>query len=606
MFIRRTITRRRSGETYTSCRLVESRREGSRVRQVTVLNLGCHFEVPQEQWGLLCLRLEELLSGQDALLSVQLPETVEAQAQGLMGRLVAKEAVGPRPRAPAAPPQGDAGDLAEVDIDSLELLQPRSVGVEQVGLHALAQLGLEPFLASLGINRISRQMILAQIVTRMAMPGSELATWGWLNETSGLAEMLDLSLPSLSLMRLYRTSDVLLKYQEKIEAHLFAQVRDLFALQTTITLYDLTNTYFEGKVGANGKARRGHSKERRTDCPLLTLALVLDDSGFVIRSKVMAGNAVECRTLEGMLKDLDAPPGALVVMDRGIATEVNLAWLRERGYRYLVVSRERERRMPEGELRITTAGGEELRVEKVVDEASGEVRLICHSPLREEKGMVQRFCQRFEAGLNKLAQGLNSPRGVKSPALIHERIGKLAARCYGVGQHYEVRVKTDETRQRATEILWENKPVVGSMLTDPGVYVLRSNELSWDEPRLWHTYMRLTDLEAVFRSLKSELGLRPVYHHKEGRAEGHLFITVLAYQCVQLIRRQLQSAGIHDSWSSLRQTLSTQRRLTVRFRQSDGRTLHVRKSSQPEAELAAIYRILNIDPLPGGTKKLVA
>jgi hypothetical protein len=144
------------------------------------------------------------------------------------------------------------------------------------------------------------------------------------------------------------------------------------------------------------------------------------------------------------------------------------------------------------------------------------------------------------------------------------------------------------------------------MLTDPGVYVLRSNELSWDEPRLWNTYMRLTDLEAVFSSLKSELGLRPVYHHKEGRAEGHWFITVLAYQCVQLIGRQLQSAGIHDSWSSVRQTLSTQRRLTVRFRQSDGRTLPVRKSSQPEAELAAIYRILNIDPLPGGTNKLVA
>jgi transposase len=182
---------------------------------------------------------------------------------------------------------------------------------------------------------------------------------------------------------------VLLKYQEKIEAHLFAPVRDLFALQTTITLYDLTNTDFEGKVGANGKARRGHSKERRTGCPLLTLALVLDDSGFVIRSKVMAGNAVECRTLEGMLKDLDAPPGAWVVMDRGIATEVNLAWLRERGYRTRVVSRERERRMAEAELRITTAGGEALWVEKVVDEASGEVRLICHSPLREEKkGMV--------------------------------------------------------------------------------------------------------------------------------------------------------------------------------------------------------------------------
>jgi transposase len=143
------------------------------------------------------------------------------------------------------------------------------------------------------------------------------------------------------------------------------------------------------------------------------------------------------------------------------------------------------------------------------------------------------------------------------------------------------------------------------MLTDPGVYCLRTNELSWDAETLWRTYIMLTDLEAVFRSLKSEQGLRPVYHSKEARTDGHLFITVLAFQFVQLLRTQLKACGVHDSWNSLRETLSIQRRTTTSFRQRDGRTLHVRKSSVPEPDLQKIYTALGLDAKPGGVKKLI-
>ncbi len=142
-------------------------------------------------------------------------------------------------------------------------------------------------------------------------------------------------------------------------------------------------------------------------------------------------------------------------------------------------------------------------------------------------------------------------------------------------------------------------------MTHPGVYSLRSNETDWDEERMWRTYIMLTDLEAVFRSLKSELGLRPVYHHKEERCDGHLFITVLAYQFVQLIRRRLGEQGIHDSWRSLRETLKNQCRITATFRRADNRTLHVRKATRAEPEQLAIYNALNIDPAPGGVNKLI-
>jgi transposase len=598
MFIRRTPTRRAaSGETYHTYRLVESRREGDRVRQTTLLNLGCHFDLAEEHWPSLCARLAQLLGSQGALVALDVPAAVETAAQTLAAQFVAR-----------APGAAAAVEFVEVDVHSLELTQPRSVGVEHVGLHALAQLEFEPLLASLGINATTRAMILAQIVARMAAPGSELSTWGWLVETSALGELLGLSFTDLSIMRLYRAADVLVKHQKAIEAVLFDRVRDLFGFEATVTLYDLTNTYFEGLEAGNPKAKRGHSKEKRSDCPLLTLGLILDGSGFVRRSQVFAGNAVECRTLAGMLSGLSASPGALVVMDRGIATEANLAWLREQGYRYLVVSREAGRTQPQGEVTVTTAKGETLRVMKVIDEQADEVRLYCHSPKREEKenGINRRFCERFEAGLAKLAAGLASPRGEKRPALIQERIGKLKQRSFGVGRHYAITLEANPEGTKVTGLSWEQTPVAGTMLTDPGVYCLRSSEVAWSEADLWRTYMMLTDLEAVFRSLKSELGLRPIFHSKESRSDGHLFISVLAYQCVQLIRRQLKTKGIEASWSSLRDTLSVQRRVTASFTRKDGGTLHVRKATQPEPRLRAIYTALDLNPLPGGTKRLVA
>ncbi len=143
------------------------------------------------------------------------------------------------------------------------------------------------------------------------------------------------------------------------------------------------------------------------------------------------------------------------------------------------------------------------------------------------------------------------------------------------------------------------------METHPGGYCLRSNELTWDAEQLWRTYRMLTDLEAAFRSLKSDLGLRPIFHKTEARAEGHLFITVLAYQFVQLIRQRLREQGIHESWTLLRETLSSQARVTSTFRRPDGRAWHVRKATEAEAGQKAIYQALGVDPSPGGVSRML-
>ncbi len=610
MFIRTTPTRNSTtGETYITHRLVESRRIGGKVRQVTLLNLGRQFPLVKERWPEVCARIEQLLSGQQGLMPATVMESVERCAQHCFARLVAQGGGTTPSRATAGASDPLPPAFVELDPDSLELTQPRSIGVEHVALAAMRELAFEPLLDALGINGVMRTAIVGSIIARMAAPGSELASHRWLTTTSGLGDLLEVDLAALPLSRLYRASDLLMKHREEIESRLFARIETVFGLQASVTLYDLTNTYFEGAAAANPKAARGRSKEKRSDCPLVTLGVVCDGSGFIRRSRVFAGNAVECRTLEEMLTGLAAPAGAMVIMDRGIATTANLAWLVEHGYRYLVVSRERERRFDASEATTLVSAGEEMiHVVRELAEDGQEVRLHCHSPGREmkESGIMARFCTRFEVGLTKLADGLTTRRGEKRPDRIQERIGRLKAASRGAGQHYTVTLETDPTGTTVTALRWEKTPVPGTMLTDPGVYCLRSNELSWDAEQLWRTYMMLTDLEAVFRSLKGELGLRPIFHSKEERSDGHLFISVLAYQFVQTIRLRAAAHGIHDSWSGLREVLAVQRRVTASFVQKDGRTLHVRKATRPEPDLLRFYDALGLVHQPGGVQKLIA
>jgi len=619
MFIRKTTTRSKSAsESYFTFRLVTAERTGKRVRQITLLNLGRHFDLPQSDWPGLCARIEALLAGQSGMLAE--PEAIETLAQRYAARLIAAApgCTAPEPAVPAALP-GRAGSparaavpdpifFAEVDVASLQLTRPRSVGVEAAGLAAMDWLGIDPILAPLGFNRVQRAAVAGSLIGRMAAPGSELATWRWLGERSALGELLGVAFDSMPVMQLYRTSDLLVRHRDKIEQALFGRIRDLFALPVTVTLYDLTNTYFEGTASGNAKAARGRSKEKRSDCPLVTLGLVLDGSGFVRRSKMFAGNVAESTTLADMLKGLTAPNGALVIMDAGIATAANIAWLKKQQYRYLVVSREPGRQFdPDQAVDTLTASNQTIQLQRVLSEDGTEVRLYCHSAGRDTKetAIAGRFATRFETGLANLAAGLGKPRSRKKLADVQQRIGRLKEKSRGIAQHYEITVTPDQTGNNAAAITWVKKPVPGSMLTHPGVYCLRSNQTTWDAAKLWHTYTMLTDLEAVFRGLKSELGLRPVFHHNEKRTEGHLFITVLAYQLVQAIRNKLQAAGETVSWARLREILAVQQRVTATFRQRDGRTLHVRKTTLAEPALRKIYDLLGIEAAPGGVRKLV-
>ena len=595
MYIRRTsIKSRKDGSQYYSYRLVESKRAEQGVRQHTLLNLGADFALPREQWPDLTKRIEGILGGQQSLFDIE--HDIEKLSQYCASYQDVDHL---------------EGDLREVDLDSLEMSRPRSVGAEHVTVQALRFLGLDVKLKELGFNGPQAAAAIGTIIGRCCQPGSELATHEWLRERSGLGELIDYDFTNLSLYGLYQVSDQLLKKKDAIEEHLFARERSLFSLRETITLYDLTNTYFEGQSKANAFAAHGHSKEKRSDCPLVTLGLVLDSSGFPRRSHVYAGNVSEPITLAKMLHGLEAGQTSAwqkptVVMDAGIATEDNFAWLREHGYPYLVVSRKRHREFDEESSVIVKKDDEcTVRVQKVFDEASQETLLYCHSSQREKKDQAidDRVTNRMEEALQKLADGLQKKRSLKKYDKVMVAIGRLRQKYSRASKQFTISVTKDEISGNATKITWQQKAVENSTDSYPGVYCLRTSHADWDESLLWNTYTMLTDLEAVFRSLKSELGLRPIHHQITDRVAGHLFITVLAYHLVHSIRFRLKQQKFHSSWSSIRKLLSTQSRVTVSMQCKNGSTVHVRKSTRPEPRQQEIYSVLGIKSHPGQTIK---
>lgn len=610
MFIRRTITNsRKATQTYTTYRLVEGKRTGSVVKQTTLLNLGSHFDVPQADWPALAARIDALLHRQEALQLEPLPEAVEAMAQRCAAQLIALRSIEQPGASPAvAAASDDAERFCEVDLDSIDMVRPRSVGIEHAALSAMRQCGFEDKLAELGFNRPQIAAAVGNIVGRIARPGSELATHAWLQKRSALGELIAFDFESMDLNRLYRASDALYKHRDALQDHLFGAAKSLFGFADTVTLYDLTNTYFEGIAAGVAKAVRGRSKEKRSDCPLVTLAVVLDGSGFVRRSRVFAGNASEPKTLQEMLAGLSAPKGATVVMDAGIATEANLAWLKANGYHYVVVSRKRERLFdPETTSEVQTAGDVIIKLHRVLDADKGEAHLYCHSPAREQKDRAINDAKgnRFEAVLQKLADGLAKPAGAKTTGKVMEKIGRARQRYARAAQHYKIDLVLDESGENVAALTWEKQVRQGSAAMHPGVYCLRTTLIDLDDATLWRTYTMLTNLESVFRSLKTDLGLRPVYHQVERRVEGHLFISVLAYHFVHTLRLQLKAQGVDDAWDTLRETLAGQQRITTTLQRRDGRAVHVRKATRPEPYQQKIAEILHLSANPGGTHRTV-
>jgi transposase len=401
---------------------------------------------------------------------------------------------------------------------------------------------------------------------------------------------------------------MLLKNKEAIEEHLSLKERNLFNLEEKIILYDLTNTFFEGSGKYNKKAHFGRSKEKRNDAPLVTLGLVLDADGFPKRSNVFDGNVSEPKTLKNMIKDLSAYKPLIkptIVLDAGIATEANIKWLKGNQYSYLVVSRKRKKDIPANVNLVTVKKDDTTLVQAalVKNEDTDEIELYCHSKGKEKKeeGIKTLFQNRFEEELIKAQSALSKKNGIKRYEKVIERIGRLKERFKRVAHRYEVTIKKEPETNKAKAINWHLKETE----ENNGVYILRTNREELKEEQIWNIYNTLTDIEDAFRCMKSELGFRPIHHQKELRADGHIFITVLAYHLLHSIRFKLRRDGIHHSWATIRDRFSTQVRITTTMKREDGKMIHIRKSSRAELFHKKIYDALKLPYQPGKIVKTI-
>ena len=340
MFVRKVIhTDSKNRREYYTYKLLESLRTERGPRQRMVLNLGTDFSLPEEHWKDLANRIEEIVTGQHPLFTY--PDEVESYAELYARRIIAYHGETIVRRSDP--------DYQRVDMDTIDNEMPRSVGTEHVVCETIRALGLDELFTTLGFNKPALDATMGVIAARLIGPSSERATHVWLQTMSALDDLLEADFRTLSQDRVYKVSDLLLRHKQEIEDHLRVRECSLFNLEEKIILYDLTNTFFEGTGTYNGKAHFGVSKEKRSDCPLVTLGLAVDADGFPKRSDVFDGNVSEPGTLEGMISVLSSPGMAtkpLIVMDAGLATENNILWLKAQGYEYLVVSRKKKSEVP--------------------------------------------------------------------------------------------------------------------------------------------------------------------------------------------------------------------------------------------------------------------
>ena len=603
MYIRKS-SRTYKGKTYLNYVLVESALTPKGPRQKIICSLGDLRPRPQAAWLELAHKLTSALSGQADLLDSQAPD---AELQELVAKVQA--AVPPSWASDAAHRTAANSDLLAVHVDQVRTEESREAGPVHVGYQFWLRLGLDGILAQAGLSERTRQLTCAMTLNRLIHPASELAMPDWIRSTA-LPDMLQTDFQLLAEDALYRNLDKLHTQRVAIEAALAERERTLFGLDQTVSLYDVTSTFFEGLALANPKAKRGYSRDHRPDCKQVLIGLAVNRDGFPLAHEVFAGNRHDSTTLEEMLTALDKRvglhAGQTVVVDRGMSGAQNLQKIVARKLHYLVAEpygarsdwveefeNDEDFREVKRESSPTNLFQRKSTIQVKMRQVDGETHVLCLSSERKEKDRAIRQAheKRLLVDLEKLAKRVakGKGRGTK-PAEVMESIGRLKERYSRVARYYLMeydsqtkvfRYSLDEAKRARAEKL-------------DGSYLLKTDrgDLSADEA--WRIYTLLTRAEAAFRTLKTPLGERPIFHHKEGRVEAHIFLCVLAYHLLISIEKTLLDAGIHTSWATVRETLKTHQINTIVLPTDGGMVLRIRQGSAPEAIHRELYQKLLI------------
>jgi transposase len=503
----------------------------------------------------------------------------------------------------------------QVDVDTLQHSNVREIGAEWMCYNTWDQLQLTSFFQSQGWNETQIQLAATQIIGRAVYPASELKTSSWMKENSAICEVTGYDMAEITKDKLYDSALKLYEVKDALEKHLSQRTNDLFNLDDKIILYDLTNTYFEGRKEHSSLAHFGRSKEKRKDAKLVVLAMVVNVEGFIKYTAIHEGNIADCNTLSAMIDKLSTHTcahKATVVLDAGIATEENLTLIQEKGYNYLCVSRTRLKNYTVVKDRdsvvMETKSKQKVHLKAVQTQSNTDYYLEVKSEAKafKESGMKTQFEKRFEEQLQKISTSLTSKGGVKKADKVYERIGRAKERYPSIHQYYNITVAIDEETKLATGITWNQDAQKHSIKEDGlGVYFLRTNLPIKEEETIWKIYNTIREIESSFRTLKSDLDLRPIYHKNDKSTMAHLHLGILAYWLVNTIRHQLKGKQINSNWSEIVRIANTQKVITTTGQNTFDKLVSIRKCSIPNKNLQIIYDILQCKHQPFRKRKSV-
>lgn len=586
MYIRETITKNpKTGILYKVHRLVEALRTDKGPRQRVVLHLGT-LSLSKLERRRLAKILEERLLRQNSLFEDD-PRLIQIADEAMANLAFRKTAAKAEKEAP--PP-----DIHPIDLDSIQIASVRTAGPEIIGHDVWEKLGLRLLLRELGMTSLEIALAEATVLGRLIHPGSERATYAWINQQSALLELLFPENNSFGRDGLYEIADRLLAHKVAIESHLRKKEHGLFPSRVSLFLYDLTNAYFEGQALNNGLAKRGHSKEKRNDRPLVTLALLVDDRGFPIFSQIYKGNQSEPATLKSVLDRLKNDVGNILpawlptlVMDKGIATADNVSLIRERGFPYVIVERRRAEKdhlkefSNPSDFSSFESNSGPIKLKKLEVDGRSRVLVISEGRVQKERAMDALKEKRCKEEVEKLATSVQKGN-VILPEKVGRRIGRILQKYPSMTAFYEIVAVPDETGKRIIRIDLKEKESRPREEIIRGCYVIETSHQNLEPKAVWDLYTTLHTVEHAFRCLKTDLGIRPIHHQKDVRTEGHLFISVLAYHLLITIENTLRAEGDSRSWSTIRETMSTMTRGTVTCAEADGSAHLIRITSSLE------------------------
>jgi len=513
-------------------------------------------------------------------------------------------------------PPADDPQVARVLVDRVRLERTRQFGACWLGWELWKRLGLEGFFqqaldsdpADVPWSRVAA--VLA--ISRLCAPGSELAIEERWYPSTALDDLLGIEEGKINDTRLYRCLDRMLPQKTALERHLKQRYGELFAAEFDVLLYDLTSTYVEGLAEKNPMMRHGYSRDHRPDCKQMVIALIVNSEGFPFSYETFDGNRADVSTMETILRMVERKYGKarrIWVMDRGIVSEENLAAIRKRGGQYLVGTPRSQMKQFEAELlkddwsRVRP----EVEVKQVAIPQGEETYILCRTASRKEKekAIRKRFSTRMELALQRLQKTIAAGR-LKDRNKMERRLGKIQARHSQVNDLFEVALRDTPEGVR---LFWEIKKERKTWRDlREGAYMLRTNLTAGSAEEFWSKYMQLTEAEACFRVLKSELSIRPLFHQKEPRVKAHVMVAFLGYALWVTLKHLLKqrpaivpqpSASGVDNAEPLSPTkalalLSTLQSADIVLPTTDGREIRLRRVTEPTTEQKSLLRQLGL------------